>query len=137
MLTDSAGGFIFHLNELPSDTLMITCVGYQPYIYIIDNTQDSVLANIQMERGTFNTGVVLRIKVNKGLLLWRKIVKHKPLNDRYRFHNFSYELYNKLELDIKNLNFNRFSKFKPLRPVGDLIRSNVDTSEGLDRPRVV
>lgn len=131
MLTDSAGGFIFHLNELPSDTLMITCVGYQPYIYIIDNTRDSVLANIEMERGTFNTGVVLRIKVNKGLLLWRKIVKHKPLNDRYRFHNFSYELYNKLELDIKNLNFNRFSKFKPLRPVGDLIRSNVDTSEGL------
>jgi hypothetical protein len=130
-LTDSAGGFIFYFDELPSDTLLITCVGYQPFLYIIDKSKDSLLADIQMERGTFNEGVVVRIKVNKGLLLWRKIVKHKPLNDRYRFQNFSYELYNKLELDIKNLNFNRFSKFKPLRPVGDLIRSNVDTSEGL------
>src|SRR5574338_76073 len=118
-LTDSAGGFSFYLDKLPSDTLLITCVGYQPFLYIIDKTKDSLLADIQMERGTFNEGVVLRIKVNKGLLLWRKIVKHKPQNDRYRFQNFSYELYNKLELDIKNLNFNRFSKFKPLRPVGD------------------
>ncbi len=130
-LSDSAGGFTFYLDELPSDTIMITCVGYQPFLYIIDRTKDSVLADIQMERGTFNIGAVIRIKVNKGLLLWRKIVKHKPENDRYRFQNFSYELYNKLELDIKNLNFDKFSKFKPLRPVGDLIRSNVDTSEGL------
>ncbi len=130
-LTDSAGGFTFYLDELPSDTLMITCVGYQPFLYVIDKTKDSILADIQMERGTFNVGAVIRIKVNKGLLLWRKIVRHKPENDRYRFQNFSYELYNKLELDIKNLNFDKFSKFKPLRPVGDLIRSNVDTSEGL------
>ncbi|HVT84064.1 MAG TPA: DUF5686 family protein [Chitinophagaceae bacterium] len=130
-LTDSAGGFTFYLDELPSDTLMITCVGYQPFLYVIDKTKDSIFADIQMERGTFNVGAVIRIKVNKGLLLWRKIVRHKPENDRYRFQNFSYELYNKLELDIKNLNFDKFSKFKPLRPVGDLIRSNVDTSEGL------
>ncbi|MBS1920268.1 MAG: carboxypeptidase-like regulatory domain-containing protein [Bacteroidetes bacterium] len=130
-LTDSSGSFVFHLDKLPSDTLLITCVGYQPFLYIIDKTKDSLLADIQMERGTFDLGVVVRIKVNKGLLLWRKIVKHKSQNDRYRFQNFSYELYNKLELDIKNLNFNRLSKFKPLKPVGDLIRSNVDTSEGL------
>jgi hypothetical protein len=130
-LSDSAGSFTFYLDALPSDTIMITCVGYQPFLYIVDKTKDSVFADIQMERGTFNIGAVIRIKVNKGLLLWRKIVKHKPLNDRYRFQNFSYELYNKLELDIKNLNFDKFSKFKPLRPVGDLIRSNVDTSEGM------
>ncbi|MCC7400577.1 MAG: carboxypeptidase-like regulatory domain-containing protein [Chitinophagaceae bacterium] len=131
-LTDSAGGFTFYISKLPSDSLLITCVGYQPFIYVINKTKDSILAEIMMERGTFNEDVVVRIKVNKGLLLWRKIVKHKPENDRYRFKNFSYELYNKLELDIKNLNFNRLSKFKPLKPVGDLIRSNVDTSEGME-----
>ena len=36
--------------------------------------------------------------------MWRRIVRRKPMNDRYRFDNFSYELYNKLELDIKNIN---------------------------------
>ncbi|MFI5132728.1 MAG: DUF5686 family protein [Chitinophagales bacterium] len=130
-LSDSAGTFSFYLNDWPSDTLEITCVGYQPFIFIIDRKKDSILTNIEMERGTFNVGATVRVKVNKGLLVWRKIVKHKPENDRYRFRNFSYELYNKLELDIKNFNFDRFSKFKPLKPISDLIKENVDTSEGL------
>lgn len=129
-LTDSAGTFTFYLDKIPTDTIEITCVGYQPFTYVFDMNSDSVFGNIQMERGTFNVGAVVRFKFNKGLFLWKKIVKHKPQNDRYRFHNFSYELYNKLELDLKNINFNRFAKFKPLRPITDLIKENVDTSGG-------
>ena len=104
-LTDSAGFFSFYLDKWPADTLIITCVGYQPYLIAIDKKKDSFLLNIVLERGTFNEGVRVKTKVNKGLLLWRKIVQNKARNDRYRFTNFSYELYNKLELDIKNLNF--------------------------------
>jgi Family of unknown function (DUF5686)/CarboxypepD_reg-like domain len=130
-LTDSAGTFSFYLNNWPSDTLEITCVGYQPFYFVISPSKDSILTDIKMERGTFNEGVKVRVKVNKGLLLWRKIVKNKPDNDRYRFANFSYELYNKLELDLKNINFEKFGKFKPLKPISDLINQNIDTSEGL------
>ena len=129
--SDSAGTFTFYLRQWPSDTLEITCVGYQPYLYIINRQKDSVFANISMERGTFNEGVKVKVKVNKGLLVWRKIVEHKAQNDRYRFDNFSYELYNKLELDLKNIDFEKFGKFKPLKPISDLIHSNIDTSEGL------
>ena len=32
-LSDSSGSFSFYLNEWPSDTLEITCVGYQPYFF--------------------------------------------------------------------------------------------------------
>ena len=99
-LTDSAGYFSFHIDKWPGDTLIVTCVGYQPFLYVIDKTRDTLLVNVQFERGTFNEGVKVKTKVNKGLLLWRKIVQNKPRNDRYRFANFSYELYNKLELDI-------------------------------------
>lgn len=130
-LTDSAGSFAFYLNEWPGDTLEITCVGYQPYYYVINRSKDSITADLRMERGTFNEGVRVRVKVNKGLLLWRKIVRNKPDNDRYRFDNFSYELYNKLELDLKNINFQKFGRFKPLKPISDLINQNIDTSEGL------
>lgn len=130
-LTDSAGYFVFYLNSWPSDTLEITCVGYQPFRFGIIGRKDSILLQIPLERGTFNEGVRVRVKVNKGLLLWRRIVKKKPDNDRYRFDNFSYELYNKLELDLKNINFEKFGKFKPLKPVSDLINQNIDTSEGL------
>ena len=130
-LSDSSGAFSFYLSDWPSDTLQVTCVGYQPFKFPINQAKDSILATINLERGTFNEGVKVKVKVNKGLLVWRKIVQHKPENDRYRFDNFSYELYNKLELDIKNFNFGKIAKFKPLRPVGDLINQNIDSSEGV------
>lgn len=130
-LSDSAGSFSFYLNNWPSDTLVVTSVGYQPFYYLIDKNRDSIFVTLNMERGTFNEGVELKVKVNKGLLVWRKIVEHKPENDRYRFENFSYELYNKLELDLKNINFEKLGKFKPLKPVSDLINQNIDSSEGL------
>lgn len=130
-LTDSSGAFSFVLPGWPSDTLEITCVGYQPFFYVINRSKDSILAQVLMERGTYNEGVRVKVKVNKGLLMWRRIVKHKPGNDRYRFDNFSYELYNKLELDLKNINFEKFGRFKPLKPISDLITQNIDSSEGL------
>ncbi len=130
-LSDSAGHFYFNLTNWPSDTLEITCVGYKPFFKVIDKNKDLIEAEIMMERGTFNDGVTVKIKVNKGLLLWRKIVQHKPDNDRFRFDNFSYELHNKLELDLKHINFEKFGKFKPLRPISELINQNIDTAEGL------
>jgi len=128
-LTDSAGTFSFNFDKWPSDTLVITCVGFQPFKIYIPSSKDSILIDVPMERGTFNEGVRVKTKVNKGLLLWRKIVQHKSRNDRYRFHNFSYELYNKLELDIKNLKFG-ITKLKPFRPVNDIINQYMDTIEG-------
>ncbi|MES1219724.1 MAG: DUF5686 family protein [Bacteroidota bacterium] len=129
-LTDSAGTFSFYLDKWPSDTLLITCVGFQPFKLYLPPSKDTILIDIPMERGTFNEGVRVKTKVNKGLLLWRKIVQHKPKNDRYRFQNFSYELYNKLELDVKNLKFG-ITKLKPFKPVNDLINHYMDsTSDG-------
>lgn len=130
-LSDSSGSFTFTFTSWPSDTLEITCVGYQPYRLVVPKEKTETSFTIRLERGTFNEGAQLRVKVNKGLFVWRKIVQHKAENDRYRFHNFSYELYNKLELDLKNINFEKFGKFKPLKPVTNLINANIDTSEGL------
>lgn len=129
-LTDSAGNFSFRFSSWPSDTISITCVGYQPMLLKVPADKDTIVVTVPMERGTFNEGVSVKVKVNKGLLVWRKIVEHKPENDRYRFSNFSYELYNKLELDIKNVNFKKITRFKPLRPISDLITQNMDTADG-------
>jgi hypothetical protein len=129
MLSDSSGAFLFSFSQWPSDTLEITCVGYQPHKLYLDPARDSITTIVWMERGTFNEGVKVKVRVNKGLLVWRKIVKNKDKNDRYRFDNFSYELYNKLEVDLKNINFKGLAKLKPLRPVTNLINSNIDSTE--------
>lgn len=130
-LTDTTGFFSLWLNEWPGDSLSITCVGYQPYKLYIPKEKDSLQVTILLERGTFNEGVRVKSKVNRGLFVWKKVVQNKPRNDRYRFQNFSYELYNKLELDIKNVNFKKITRFKPLRPLGDIVNPNIDSSEGV------
>jgi Family of unknown function (DUF5686)/CarboxypepD_reg-like domain len=130
-LTDSAGQFTFHVSNYPSDTLEISCVGYELQKIAVNTQKDSVELFIFLQRATFKEAAVVRTKINKGLFLWRKIVANKSRNDKFRFDNFSYELYNKLELDLKNFKFDKFSKFKPLKSVSDLIRSNIDTTEKL------
>jgi hypothetical protein len=129
--TDSSGKFVFYLEHWPADTLQVSCVGYQPFYLAIQKAKDSAFLNILLLRGTFNEGVQVKVKVNKGLFLWRKIVQHKPENNRYRFKNFSYELYNKLELDVKNLNFKKMSHFKPFRSAEQIINQNIDSAEGI------
>jgi hypothetical protein len=80
-----------------------------------------------MERAKYEAVVVSR-KIDRGLLMWRRIVRHKPQNDRYRFQNFSYELYNKLEIDIKNIKKEKFEKLPFIRKF-DFILNNIDTTE--------
>jgi hypothetical protein len=41
-LTDSSGSFAFYFNEWPSDTVLVTCVGYQPFILMLDQNKDSL-----------------------------------------------------------------------------------------------
>ncbi|HEX6333494.1 MAG TPA: DUF5686 family protein, partial [Flavisolibacter sp.] len=132
-LADSSGAFTFHFSQWPTDSLEITSVGYQDMVFMVDPPQpgnDTVYLPIQLVPGKITGEVVIRKKINRGLIMWRRIVKRKPFNDRYRFDNFSYELYNKLELDLKNLNKEKLSQAKLLRPFS-FIFENMDTTEGI------
>src|SRR3954468_16539977 len=118
-LTDSAGNFSFHFTNWPSDTLVVTYVGYQDYkVYIgppangqVNDSvkRDTIKVVVRLERGKYATEVVVKRTVDRGLLMWRRIVRRKPYNDMFRFSNFSYELYNKLELDLNRLNFDKLT----------------------------
>jgi len=154
-LSDSAGGFTFHFKDLTPDTLVISYVGYRDYKLPLNaalwagpapsqnppaapspNPQLSQSQNLQildlvvsMERGQYATEVVVRRTVDRGLLLWRKIVRRKKFNDRYRLSNFSYELYNKLELDLNEVDKEKLKNNRLLRPF-NFILDNIDTMEG-------
>jgi Family of unknown function (DUF5686) len=134
-LSDSAGGFTFRFNQWPRDTLEISYVGFQTFYLPFNDSLlrrtsggDSLFVVINMLRGKYINEVVVSRKVDFGLLLWRKIVKHKQYNDRYRFHNFSYELYNKLELDLNKINRERLETVGLLKPF-KFVLNNIDSSE--------
>ena len=129
-LSDSSGAFIFFVNNWKGDTLEVTSVGYEDYkVALAPFAQDSLNMNIIMVPGKYNVEVVVRKKVNRGLQMWKRIVAHKAENDRYRFQNFSYELYNKLQLDMKNVDKERLAQTRLMRPFSYILE-NVDTVEG-------
>ena len=133
-LSDSAGNFAFRYTDWPQDTLEITYVGYADFILPLDSLFYSKIKgnvidlNILMERGKFATDVIVKRKIDRGYLMWKRMVKKKPFNDRYRFNNFSYELYNKLELDIKNLKKERWAKLPVIKQF-NFVLNNIDTTE--------
>ena len=133
-VSDTAGRFTFTVAQWPADTLVFTRVGFQTYYLVIPKDSFELNATVPMERGTFNETVVVKSqKIDRGLWLWKKVVEHKPVNNRYKYDNFSYELYNKLQVDLKNFNsLKRVSSIKPFRPINKLIMQNIDTLEGVE-----
>ena len=129
-LTDSAGAFSFNLTRWPSDTLVVSYVGFDDKLVHIDTTLSHIELVISMDRGKSPGEVIVKGKINRGLILWRKIVKNKPRNNRTRFDNFSYELYNKLEIDINKVNKEKLQKgFLPPKPFKFILENIDSTSE--------
>ena len=128
-LTDSAGNFLFRLSAFPAgDTMVISYVGYQSKkIALGSRHRDTLYVQINLERGSLPKEVVVKSKHTKGWMLWRRVVKKKPLNDRARFENYSYELYNKLEIDLNRINVDKFKNMRLLRPFGFIIEQTADT----------
>ena len=126
-LSDSAGNFTFHLSRWPSDTLLISYAGFEDNYTLIDTTQSKLELQIKMERKRNAYEVVVKSKVGKGLLLWRRIIKHKEDNDISNFDSYSYEAYNKLELDLNHVNVEKMQKgILPPKPF-KFILNNIDT----------
>jgi len=128
-LADSSGAFRFFFDNWPQDTLIVTSVGYADFkAAITPPAGDTLNLIIAMVPGKFNVEAVVRAKVNRGLQMWKRIVKNKPRNDRYRFQNFSYELYNKLELDLNNVRREKVANIGLIKKFGFLL-DNIDTTE--------
>ena len=108
--TDSAGRFSFVINNFKDDTLKVSFIGFELYRTPVSSLDNNKTLNIQLERGGARGEVVIKAKWNRGLFLWKKIMSKKKQYNRYDLGNFSYEAYNKLEIDIKNFNADKARK---------------------------
>ncbi len=129
-LSDSSGAFVIRLHAFPeNDSLLVSYVGYDSTTVAIRPIDgDTIFLTINLDRGQIKREVVVKSKYSRGWILWRKVVKKKPENDRYRFENFGYELYNKLEIDLNKFNTEKFKNIRPLRPFGFIIDQTVDST---------
>ena len=130
VLTDSSGIFtITPDNVFATDSLMITSVGYSPAKIALADFKDSSFVNVQLVVAPSKKEVVVKTKYNRALWFWKKVIAHKPQNDKARFDNYGYEVYNKLELDINNVDKEKLGKnflLKKLKFVFDYVDSTSD-----------
>lgn len=128
--SDSAGNFILRQSHYPEDTLVASYVGFVNVLKKIrSNTADTVFAEMVMRDLILANTVEVKSKFNKGLRWWKQIVAHKPKNNPYKYRNYGYELYNKMELDINNVNRTYFTDKKLLKPFVFLLENIDSTSD--------
>ncbi|HVW62248.1 MAG TPA: DUF5686 family protein, partial [Puia sp.] len=132
IISDSAGNFTIQAIRHGSDTLLISSVGFQTLALPLTLSKDTTEITVFMENTRDAGEVIVKSKYNRGLLWWRKIVANKPVNNPYKQESYSYELYNKVEIDIDNFSRKKFEQYKLLKPFG-FILDNID-SVSEDKP---
>jgi hypothetical protein len=126
VVSDSAGNFMITAAGLSADTLLVSSVGFETRAIPIPSSRDLPDITVLMENASISGEVIVHSKYSKGLLWWRKVVANKKVNNPYRSDSYSYELYNKVEIDINNINRKKIDQNKLLRPFG-FILDNIDS----------
>jgi len=126
-ITDSTGKFSLLINTNSGDSIVISYVGYENYRIPVNAFSTDTLVTISLQRSAPVKDVLVRAKINKGLFLWKKIMSKKKLYNRYNLPNFSYEAYNKLEIDLKNFKPEKMKKNFILKPFS-FVFDNIDST---------
>ena len=120
-------GFYYLETQSPTDTLIISCMGYTPArIPIRKGTEQEVV--LRLAPLTLNIEeVVVKPGENPAFQVLRNISANKYRNNPERFSSYQYKAYNKLRLDMNNVG----SEFKdrPLIRNFRFVFENMDTSE--------
>ncbi len=125
--SDSAGNFTFNIPHFLKDTLVVSYVGYELFKLPLTDSINNKKIIIDLQRGVGTNNVIVKTKFSRGLFLWKKIMAKKKQYNRYNLPNFSYEAYNKLEIDIKNFKAEKAKKNFLLKPFA-FVFDNIDSS---------
>lgn len=124
-ICDSLGHFKLNKSPYPKDSLVVRSVGFDLIKYSISDIQ-KLNFKLPLENLSMSEGVTVKSKFNKGIRWWQQIVKNKNKNNPYNIPKYQCEIYNKLELDLNNVNKNSFNNITFLKPFS-FILDNIDS----------
>lgn len=127
---DLDGNFILNYDVQPSDTVTVQALGYKEYKVFIDRTRhkQNLIIELRPLANQLNE-VVIFAGEDPAITLLKKVIRRKPYNDPGRFENYSYESYNKVEVDILRLSKEEFERLPiPYIKNFSFIYNNIDTS---------
>lgn len=127
VVTDSVGSFTLKRSPHHPDTLVVSYVGFEELHKTIHghhkDSSEMILSLHQLKTGST---VEVKSKFNKGLRWWKYIVANKEKNNPYKYQSYAYELYNKMEIDLNNLDRRYFTDKKLLKPFA-FVLDNIDS----------
>lgn len=132
---DLDGNFELIVDTLPSDTLIIQALGYNPIYRELDSGERNIQLYITLETTANKLNeVVVVAGEDPAILLLKKVIAHKPVNNPDKTENYRYEAYNKIEIDLLNLDKKQFESL-PVPYLRNLsyIYDNMATTEDGDK----
>lgn len=125
-ITDVNGSYHIRTTT-PSDTLIATCLGYAPQkVTIKKNTAQTIDFNLMTNMLAIDE-VIVTPGENPAFRILRNIKERKKANNPDRFESYQYKAYNKLRLDLNNID----DDFKDQRMLKQFqfVFEHMDTSE--------
>lgn len=127
-ITDIDGNYTID-TYYATDSLRATFVGYKPLAFKVKRDRESVI-DFPMQAGSIELNEIT-IKYEKtenpAHAIIRNVIRNKKINNREKLAAYEYEVYNKVEFDINNIN-EEFKERRVMRPF-DFIFEHIDSSE--------
>src|SRR5690606_2163743 len=127
---DLDGKFSLAFPRPPGDTLRVTAIGYGTWnrrINLAGNPNPVLTIELTREAAALSE-FVFYAGEDPAITLLKKIIAAKPDNNPDRLQHYKYNVYNKLEVDIRNLSRKKFDRLHvPMIKKLDFIYNNLDS----------
>ncbi|HVZ97503.1 MAG TPA: DUF5686 family protein, partial [Chitinophagaceae bacterium] len=132
VITDETGKYILTISS-STDSIAISMIGYKTMAKPVSKEEEQVI-NFEAQPSEDEMAAVIvsvKPKYTKAQRLILKVIKNKPVNDAFNNHTFQAKVYDKMEVDVKNLP-EKFEKMKLMRPLAFAF-NNQDTLQNNDK----
>ncbi len=103
-------GFFSIKITQPSDSITVSMVGYLPQSQLIGSPATQNFIFLLTSTSVKLNEVKVTAYADPGKALWKKVIARKPYNNFDKFNNYQYEIYNKTEIDLKNVKHEKIRK---------------------------
>jgi len=104
VITDEKGKYTFPIDR-NTDSIAISMIGYKTMIKQVSKAENQEINFEAVPLSTSMQAVVisLKSKYTRAQKLIKKVIKNKPLNNVFDNQSYQCQVYNKIEIDFKNI----------------------------------
>jgi len=129
-ITDVEGNYFLQAKS-NADSVVVACVGYFPQTVKINKAAFQTVDFAMKPRENQLNEIVVIAGEDPSLEMIRKVIKNKPRNNPAKLEDYRYEVYNKMEIDVNNVDsdFQKKKVFNKLQFIFDYVDTSAETGK--------